>query len=542
MRSQEAPGLSPWVYLSLLTLACFIFLKTAWIGDDAAISLRYVLNAIHGFGLRFNVDERVQAFTHPLWVFLLIGLRFIIPNVFYVTFFLSISLSLLNLFLLLHYFSKNRWQQFLAVLVLLCSKSYLDFSVSGLENPLSSFLFLLGLHFVSQRENLLHKYTVFLGLFFLFALYLSRPDHLLMVLPLIALVLYRLKATGHSTWIIVLLCSSPFWLWTFFSLFYYGFPFPNTAYAKLATGIPYLEKWQQGWHYFEYSFYLDPLLFTVLTLGGLYGFRGNAEQKCLSLGLFLYLFYILSIGGDFMAGRFFTLPLLAALLILMQTTLRKAEKKRLVFLLIGTSLLHPSHFTTLFYKQGQSPYRVEDSRFYHGVVDERAYYFQEHGLWPQLPHGIAEPPWPSYSKDLKYPQFFLVNGTLGYFGLKTGPATHVIDLFGLSDPLLARLPLRKNLRIGHFMRLAPAGYLQSLAQHKNFFKDPQIANYYALLQKAITAPLWNLSRFKSIFSLNQKTQPPIRAHYQHESMDALNAFLPPGYHPILPIYKVILTP
>src|SRR4051812_35898548 len=49
----------------------YVFLANAWIGDDAYITFRVVWNFVHGYGLTFNPDERVQAFTHPLWTFVI---------------------------------------------------------------------------------------------------------------------------------------------------------------------------------------------------------------------------------------------------------------------------------------------------------------------------------------------------------------------------------------------------------------------------------------------------------------------------------------
>ena len=58
-------------------LLCLIFLavllRTAWLSDDALITFRTVLNFTHGYGLTFNVAERVQAYTHPLWMLMLTG-------------------------------------------------------------------------------------------------------------------------------------------------------------------------------------------------------------------------------------------------------------------------------------------------------------------------------------------------------------------------------------------------------------------------------------------------------------------------------------
>jgi len=43
-----------------------VFFRTAWVCGDAYITFRTIDNLVHGYGLRWNVDERVQAFTHPV--------------------------------------------------------------------------------------------------------------------------------------------------------------------------------------------------------------------------------------------------------------------------------------------------------------------------------------------------------------------------------------------------------------------------------------------------------------------------------------------
>src|SRR5690349_1910100 len=59
----------------VIAVAIFaVVLARAWVGDDALITVRTLDNLMHGYGLRWNVDERVQAFTHPLWAFLLLPL------------------------------------------------------------------------------------------------------------------------------------------------------------------------------------------------------------------------------------------------------------------------------------------------------------------------------------------------------------------------------------------------------------------------------------------------------------------------------------
>ncbi len=48
----------------------YLLIRTAWLCDDAYISYRVVDNFVNGYGLKWNISERVQAYTHPLWLFL----------------------------------------------------------------------------------------------------------------------------------------------------------------------------------------------------------------------------------------------------------------------------------------------------------------------------------------------------------------------------------------------------------------------------------------------------------------------------------------
>ena len=79
-------------------LLCLVFLaillRTAWLSDDALITLRTVLNFTHGYGLTFNVAERVQTYTHPLWMLMLTGAYLVAGNVYYAAIGLSVGVSL----------------------------------------------------------------------------------------------------------------------------------------------------------------------------------------------------------------------------------------------------------------------------------------------------------------------------------------------------------------------------------------------------------------------------------------------------------------
>ena len=49
-----------------------VILRAAWLADDAYITIRAVDNLVHGWGPRWNVAERVQVYTHPLWFWCLV--------------------------------------------------------------------------------------------------------------------------------------------------------------------------------------------------------------------------------------------------------------------------------------------------------------------------------------------------------------------------------------------------------------------------------------------------------------------------------------
>uniref|UniRef100_UPI0039B7927C hypothetical protein n=1 Tax=Psychrobacter maritimus TaxID=256325 RepID=UPI0039B7927C len=76
--------------VSLLVFAVY-FLFSAWVADDAYITFRTVENLHSGYGLRWNIIERVQSYTHPLWMIHLVVGKYIIHDLYY----LSLALGLL---------------------------------------------------------------------------------------------------------------------------------------------------------------------------------------------------------------------------------------------------------------------------------------------------------------------------------------------------------------------------------------------------------------------------------------------------------------
>ena len=482
--------------ICILTAIFFVVLvKTAWISDDSAITLRTVLNFLNGYGPRFNLDERVQAFTHPLWFLLLSGGALVFKNVFASAFILSIIISIIAFWLLLSKFSKNYFIVLLIGSGLTFSKAFIDYSTSGLENPLSNLLILssalMAVKFLDDHKERDLTYF-FLTCSFL---YLSRADLALILFPLALFLSYRKKSNLRELIVSVILGLSPILIWTIFSIYYYGFPFPNTAYAKLGTGISQHELIIQGARYFLHTIDRDPLTLFFISIGLYFAMQFSDEiNKLLALGIFLYLIFILSIGGDFMEGRFFTAPLFTAAIILIRSNLDNQKIKIIgvVLFVLGMCGIN----ATLFSDSRYSNTNV----FSNGIADERGFYFQKYGLLTAKKGIFSVPRWEASEKR----DVISICGGLGFSSIYSGPDIHFLDYCALADPLLARLPAKyePNWRVGHFYRILPINYKASLKSGVNLLIDPLTRDYWESIRVITRNPLNDKNRIMEIIRFN----------------------------------------
>jgi arabinofuranosyltransferase len=509
MLNRNATEIYPWLILAFIQL-----IATAWICDDAAIILRSVLNLLHGFGPNFNIDERVQAYTSPLWFLLISVTSLLIHNVFLTTFLLSIGCALLALWFFgrLIIFPESG---IFAMALLLLSRSYVDFSTSGLENPLSHLLLILGLirSFKTLRST---QKNPQIPLLIFSLLFLTRPDLVLLILPFCVLLLFSMvrsvRDENHRSIFflklikILFVASVPIFVWTLFSTLYYGFPLPNTVYAKLFTDIDFKARLIQGVHYLMISFAWDPVTLLTIFLSFLFykQRRVSSDQsirklkidcleiysiRALFLGQGLYFLYLMTIGGDFMAGRFLTAPLLISAVVIARNPLSCAQIKNLI---VASLLLTAIGMNTAL--------NTSNWQYTYGVADERGFYFFRTGLvnaWHN--HVFAIPQW----KDEKT-SILTACGGIGLVGIALGPGLHIIDVCGLADPLLSHLPVanRVHWRIGHFIRSLPIGYVQSVESHRNLLIDPLTQQYYSAIMDVTRGHLFSKTRLRNILRLN----------------------------------------
>ena len=481
----------------LITFAFLaILVRTAWISDDALITLRTVLNVTHGFGLTFNVAERVQTFTHPLWMGLLTFAYLVLKNVYTATFVVSMGVSLAAFWLVLTR-AVSTWQAVVAAIVLLWSRAFVDYSTSGLENPLTTLLLavFLGVFLKEGTEpaRRLTRLTLLTSL-----LYLTRPDAVLFVIPLLALAIYQARRPATIVRSLVI-GAVPALAWTAFAIVYYGFPFPNTAYAKLATHISRSELWTQGVLYLVDSLDRDPLTITAIGFAIVTGIAlKSASSRALATGVVLYLLYTVSIGGDFMAGRFLAVPLYAAALLMSRFGTAPASvwaACAIVFLAIGTASAQVPLFSN-------SRFGNDDSRRT-GIVDERGVYFERQSLTKATRSTFLDPDWPTSVRTDRW-NVQQTCGLLGAGGL-SGPAVHLLDDCALADPLLARLPaaFNRNWRTGHYRRIVPDGYEESLATNTNALRDAGLRMFYDDLRLITRSPdLMSRARWRAIVRTN----------------------------------------
>jgi arabinofuranosyltransferase len=496
-------------FLALLVVALIELLNTAWLSDDSAITLRTILNFNHGYGAVFNIGERVQAYTHPLWFLLLSLISLVSPNPMAAAFICSITLSLGVLCYLIWRVGSNVWAAIFGASLLLLSKSYVDFSTSGLENPLSHLLILL---FYTQANELAratnarqihHRQLVLYVICAL--LILTRQDLLIMALPILIWASLIQRKALAKTFKNVVLGFSPYLAWLVISLFYYGFIVPNTAFAKLNTGIPTSEKLTQGMHYTIDLATHDPLTFVVIVLGTIVGFKGTQVNKLAATGICLYLAYIISIGGDFMSGRFFTVPFLLAIGILITTPF--FSRSYLGWLSLITLGMFNIHSTLL------SPKVLSHQMHDYGIADERSYFYKQYSLRALLPTLVKKIDW-----EFTQSRVQVGCGLMGFHSIQQGANLFFIDSCALADPLLSKLPPQYHhpyWRIGHFVRQLPTNYERSVQENSNLLSDPVTKEYYDHIRAITRGEILDLNRFISIFKVNlRKVKTPNFYDYQ----------------------------
>lgn len=491
-----------------LLLCLLIVLAHAWVSEDAYLTFRVVDNALQGYGLRWNIHERVQVYTHPLWMLLHLPFYALYHNIFIVTIALGITCSMLALIVLIRTVSAS-WMASLLLwlLPLAAARTFTEYATSGLESSLSFLLFALFLFNLLRLEK--HPAQLFYcTLIAAFAL-VNRLDALWLYAPCMAHIL--LQRWSKASIKQALLGLTPLLLWLGFSFFYYGFLLPNTAYAKLGSGLPLEMQLSQGEEYFHlYPLYDLPSslwLFIALPLLTTWLIRTrhcaqHAALALLGIGALLMLVYVFYVGGDYMQGRFFAVPLFvthALCFVVIAPRLRGSNLRAATCLLASAYGWYAYDYYSC--PGCYSPDTVGT------IIDARATFSDNNLVASFLPlklrgegqHGFGEEGRELH--DMGEPKI-KVQSHAGMAGFYAGPEVTLIDLHGLSDPLIARLPSTDTRRFyaGHFPRMMPRGYLIAVHTGDTSEMNPALAAYYAPIREIIQDDLFSWHRLKTVIA------------------------------------------
>jgi len=220
-----------------------------------------------------------------------------------------------------------------------------------------------------------------------------------------------------------------------------------------------------------------------------------------------------------MSGRFFALPFFMMIVMLSRMNYGKLRP----WLQVGIFSVP----VVLGFLASPSTYEITNYEYtsWHGIVNEHTFYFSTNGLINQASgKSVPHHPWVDLGKanqidaqktGTKYVQAFRAVGMVGYF---SGPDVHIIDPYGLSDALIARMPAmhNPNWRIGHHLRVVPDGYEESIRAGQNLLADAQLAQFYDKLTLIISGDLFTAERFKTILAMNLGRYQPLidLEHYQ----------------------------
>lgn len=511
-----------WFYFSLFSLAILsvILLTNAWVVDDAYITFRTVDNFVNGYGLTWNVGERVQVYTHPLWMILVSIVYFITSELFYTSIVLNFVLTMAAIWIVAtmvtRLFGSWPWRPALLVLTILASKAVVDYASSGLENALSYLIigiFLAKLLSVIDSDSRSWRDLGIL-LFLASLAFVNRPDTLLLYFPAVAYLIYLYRTETKSRLIgVIIVAMLPAMLWVLFSLVYYGYPFPNTAYAKvLSTGAPLSWKVQKGWDYFTNSLHWDTASWFIVGIALWLSVRSRrAEVIAPMVGVLVYVVYTVfsAASATHMSGRFFAVPFFISIVIFIYSLRNTRFAQIIAFVLLAYVIWSPVSavkYGTSFYK----PYAQDRN-----CIDTKYFVLQEGAALLNWESGkqLPDHDWLHYGEAFRsQPQKVHIGGALkgdaiGYFGFAAGPDKYILDRVALSCPLLSRLPAflppdTRMLKCGHLQRLIPQGYAESIASGRNVIVDDSLRQFYDVIRVITRGPVFNFDRFGKIWNMN----------------------------------------
>ena len=332
------------IFVSVSTFAYWSFLEFPFAGiDDANIYFTYAKNLSEGHGLVYNVGgEKVEGFTSVLWMLIcsLVYSMSVKNLVFGLTALNVILISglvflLINLFESLNFFSSGdvKWNRVLLLGLVFLTPGWFEWNVlSVMETGLWSLVLFVAFYIShSFKENPYRSLKLILLL--IPVMIVVRPESMVWVFALgflFALMsLYlqfskkRILIYSGSILVVGVVCMLLITLWR---LHTFGFPFPNTYYAKVSNDLIY--NIGRGFQYviwFMLKIRISNIVFILILIASYHIYRAyQAEKEITSVNFHqsINIYFIIvgllvpfPTGGDhFVLNRFYQ-PILPMMLI-----------------------------------------------------------------------------------------------------------------------------------------------------------------------------------------------------------------------------------
>jgi arabinofuranosyltransferase len=397
--------------------------------DDAYITFRYAIHFANGVGLVYNPTTIVDGYTSFLWTVLLgcAVCAFAEANIVLITKILATALSVLALSYVCFLARSAPLHQplWIAAVLTAASPAFVISAADGLETPL---YIAVQMVFVARwlrdlQDSLL---STPLGMWAAL-LALVRPDGLLLVVLSVLLFLWLSSRESKSLARLLPFAVAfsviylPYFTWHWL---YYGYPFPNTFYAKMGgqwdlfvQGVDRLLKWQQE---------MGSIVSLLFVLFALFKLRLPYTYILAAVVLARALLVLWS-GGEVMGHHRFMAPAVPAYWLLFQAGLwgwlgRVSSSHRLtryaklvipLILLCASGAITVSHLPKYQqYAEGLSQAHIRLGRWIHQNTS------------PETRIAVGDA------------------GAIPYYARR-----HTIDIMGLNDPHIAHLPGRLGRRI-----------------------------------------------------------------------------------------------
>ncbi len=286
--------------------------------DDAFISFRYARNLVDGHGLVFNPGERVEGYTNFLWVMWASLSLWLSVDPEQSSRWLGLATSAASLAAVVRFgpsTPRGRLALWIAPLLLALNPAFAVWATGGLETPLFAALILWGTCSAANGvESERGELPLSSALLFALAA-LTRPEGALLaaILVLAAVVLHRPGPRfwrSWCTWVgVFLLIFTPYLVWRWS---YYGYPLPNTFYAKVGSSSAQL---QRGLAYAHDFFRVTGYWLLPIAAVGFWGPRSRFLALVATLAGALVA-QVVFLGGDGLPMYRFFVPLLGLLFLL----------------------------------------------------------------------------------------------------------------------------------------------------------------------------------------------------------------------------------